>query len=308
MISIVICSVNKNLAEQVRANIAKTIGVDWEIIVIDNNKEKRAITHVYNKGVKLAKFPIVCFIHEDIAFQTQNWGSHVFKCFEKDASLGMIGIAGSRYKGRTPSGWMTGIESYDRYNIAHQDPNGSLSRLHFDQPPRMPLKEVVSLDGVFMCARKEVVEKIQFDENILTGFHLYDIDISFRISRQYKVAVTFEVDIIHFTVGGNFGNDWVCYTLDWHKKYKADLPVFVDEAKDQSRYRDERDIRKFWLRRLGTEKISFANKLKWMFRSRSWMDPGLWIYVAMFFLLPYFKVGKKPLAEKANKPIGKISV
>ncbi|MDR1610676.1 MAG: hypothetical protein LBS08_04115, partial [Candidatus Symbiothrix sp.] len=39
MISIIICSKNKDISEQLKSNIEATIGVRYELIVIDNSKQ-----------------------------------------------------------------------------------------------------------------------------------------------------------------------------------------------------------------------------------------------------------------------------
>lgn len=73
MISIIICSKNKDLLKDVSANIELTIGVPYEIIAIENNKGEFGICKAYNDGASKAKYDIFCFMHEDISFETQNW-------------------------------------------------------------------------------------------------------------------------------------------------------------------------------------------------------------------------------------------
>lgn len=164
MISVVICSVNTELAHQIRLNIENTIGVERELIIIDNKRTGRGITEVYNEGAKKAKYPVVCFVHEDVTFLTQNWGVKILGYFSGEPSLGMVGLAGSKYKSKTPSGWMTNINDYDRCNVFHLDKAGNRERLYFDQNPVKPLKDVLILDGVFLCSKKEIITQITFDE------------------------------------------------------------------------------------------------------------------------------------------------
>ena len=42
------------------------------------------------------------------------------------------------------------------------------------------LEEVVCLDGVFICSRKEVWQQSKFNDADLKGFHFYDIDFSLK--------------------------------------------------------------------------------------------------------------------------------
>ena len=284
MISVVICSVDKKLAQQVKANIDNTIGVAWQDIIIDNTNPSRGLTEVYNDGVTQAKFPVICFVHEDAGFLTMGWGKLVTAYFNTDPALGMIGVAGAAYKSKTLSGWMVSAAGFDRCNILHLDSNGNNTRLHFDDPPQLALKEVVDLDGVFLCTRKDIMTAIPFDQVMLRGFHLYDLDISFRISRSYKVAVSFEIDIIHYTEGGDFGDKWVDNTLKWHKKYSDQLPVYVGNISKQRQSDTEYRVKLFWLKRLKTEKISLWKKVQWITHADVLRHLTLWPHIFIFFL------------------------
>jgi hypothetical protein len=291
MISVVICSINESLAQQVKSNIDKTIGVPWQPIIIDNTNPSRAIAEVYNVGAGMSRFSVICFVHEDISFETPDWGRKLVSHFDDDPGLGMIGVAGSNYKSRTLSGWMTFIESCDRCNILHVDGAGKITRLYYDQPPAKSLKNVVTLDGVFLCIRRDILANIHFDETMLKGFHLYDLDISYRVSRQHRVAVCFDIDIIHYTEGGDFGNNWVDHTLKWHKRYSDQLPVSIDNQADKNyEYR----VKYFWLKRLRSENISFRRRISWIQQSKVVHHLSLWPQVFLFLLYrPLEKILKK---------------
>jgi hypothetical protein len=293
MISVVICSVNQELAQQVKSNIDKTIGVAWEAIVIDNRSPSRGITEVYNEGARRSRFSIICFVHEDVTFQTPQWGRTLQGYFEGDARLGMVGVAGSKYKSRTPSGWMTRVDTFDRCNIFHLNNRGQLERLLFGQSPPGGLEDVVVLDGVFLCARKEVITRIPFDQESLQGFHLYDIDISYRVSQQYRVAVSYGIDLVHYTEGGDFGNKWVEQTLRWHRKYEDQLPTGTGISRPGF---SEYPIMRFWLTRLRSEKISLRRRLRWVKYSRAGGYVGLWPHIFIFVCFDLLR--KLPGREK----------
>uniref|UniRef100_UPI00265B5295 glycosyltransferase n=1 Tax=Ferruginibacter sp. TaxID=1940288 RepID=UPI00265B5295 len=166
MISVIICSINKILAGQVQKNIASTIGVDWEPVIIDNTIAPKSITHVYNLGAAKAKYDLLCFVHEDVLFETQNWGVKMVDYFKNDASLGLIGIAGSKYKSKTPSGWFSGITDIECCNITHVDSGGNQQRMYFNPVADSLTQEVMVLDGVLLCCPKKVWEAIRFDETL----------------------------------------------------------------------------------------------------------------------------------------------
>lgn len=287
MISVVICSVNQALAAQVKRNIDTTIGVPWELILLDNSVLKKGITEVYNIGAARSNFDILCFVHEDVLFRTRDWGKKIVGYFEGDEKLGAVGVAGAKYKSKTPSGWSTGIAGLDCCNILHIDKTGAEQRLYANPAAAATLDYCVTLDGVFICVRKDVWQKTRFDEEHLKGFHLYDIDFSFRVAMNHKVAVTFEIDITHLTEGGDFGNSWLNYTILWHEIFFRQLPNYTAEIKNP--FAIERIITKKWLHRLKGENIAFINRLKWLRVTNALKYPALWPHVGLFMFYLFKK-------------------
>ncbi|MDO9375072.1 MAG: glycosyltransferase [Ferruginibacter sp.] len=292
MISVIICSINKKLCEQVLSNINETIGTAWEAIVKDNMLEKKSITQVYNEAAQAARYDICCFVHEDVLFKTKDWGKKLIREFELDDQLGLIGIGGSKYKSELPSGWFTGIRELDCCNIEHQDKTGKQTQIYLNPDPAKQLQEVAVIDGVFMCCPKNVWEKIQFDEQMLTGFHLYDIDFSFKVAQQYKVAVTFRIDMVHFTEGGNYGDEWIKYTLTWHEKMKHQLPFRTTDTKSETRKFNKIIVRN-WLIRLKHENIHLLNKLSWLYFTTVYKLPDTWPNLPMFFFKQLFNGNRR---------------
>ena len=172
MISVIICSINKIFATQVQVNIAETIGVPFEIIIIDNTINPKSITRVYNQGASTAIFDILCFVHEDVLFTTQNWGSYLVTAFLNDAELGLIGVAGSKYKSKVPSGWFTGIRQYDCCNISHLNTFETSQKVYFNPDYSKKMQSVVVLDGVFLVSTKHVWENIRKKQHFfLKGYN-----------------------------------------------------------------------------------------------------------------------------------------
>jgi hypothetical protein len=282
MISVVVCSVNRNLALQIKRNIDETIGVEYELIIIDNNTANKGITQVYNDGASRAKFEIICFVHEDVLFRTHDWGKKIAGYYDQHPQLSLIGVAGSRYKSRTLSGWSTGLRQFDCSNVLHINASGGEQKLYANPFSSPDIEFTVTLDGVFICARKQSWKQISFDNN-LKGFHLYDIDFSCRHAQVSKVAVTFEIDLVHLTEGGNFGDAWVNNTIEWHSAFKQQLPLSAESSLPHNTASIERILKKKWLHRLKTENISFANRMRWIKETRALSNPTLWPHIAVFF-------------------------
>lgn len=288
MISVIICSINKQLAIQVQQNIAETIGVDWEAIIIDNTINAFGITTVYNKGASIAKYDLLCFVHEDVLFTTQNWGKILIDNFTNDPKLGLIGLAGSKYKSKLPSGWFSGISAIDCCNITHLDKYGLKQIMHYNPDENKLLQEVVVLDGVLLVCPRKVWQQVKFDDQLLKGFHLYDIDFSFRVAEKYKVVVSYDINLIHLTQGGSFGNEWLQYTLLWHKKMRHRLPAIADDCTLNNKKVDETIVKK-WLIRLKHEPISTLNHIRWLYYTKIWKQIAAWPNIPLFLLKKYLK-------------------
>ena len=74
LISLIICSRKADISEELKQNIAETIGCEYELCVIDNSRNEYSIFSAYNEGVRRAKGDILCFMHEDVLFRTNKWG------------------------------------------------------------------------------------------------------------------------------------------------------------------------------------------------------------------------------------------
>lgn len=227
MISIIICSVNQQLLSKLTVNIEQTIGVAYEIIAINNRGANDGICKVYNKGAESAVFPILCFIHEDILFDTRNWGNIILQHF-KDSKIGLLGVAGGDTKGLVPSSWSNSFISNEINVIQHSRIDSDIAAhiVITENNNHQRQKKVATLDGVFLCTRKEIFHQFKFDENNLKGFHGYDIDYSLQVLSKYDVAVIFDILLHHFSEGKP-DKAWVGSALIISKKWRKQLPVSV---------------------------------------------------------------------------------
>ena len=74
MISLIICSTHSDISAELKQNIDTTIGYDHEYVVIDNSDNRHSIFSAYNEGIRRSKGDILVFMHQDIGYQTINWG------------------------------------------------------------------------------------------------------------------------------------------------------------------------------------------------------------------------------------------
>ena len=221
MISIIICSINQELYNQVSKSIADTIGIEHELIQIPNNVKNYGICKAYNLGATQAKYQFLCFLHEDILIKSTNWGTDIIQFFEQNQNIGAIGVAGSTYKSCVPSVWAQGLYETDHVNlIQHYRKTISTNTENIGEP----FSEVKTLDGVFLFTKKEVWQNHNFDETTFDRFHCYDLDFCLQVVQQSKIFVFNNLLIEHFS-SGSLNKDWVHYSIKLSEKWKSVLPV-----------------------------------------------------------------------------------
>lgn len=229
MISLIICSRTPDISVELKKNIAATIGCEHELCVIDNSNNKYNIFQAYNEGVRRSKGDILCFMHDDILYHSDNWGGVVYDCFRRFSSLGCLGVAGSFLMLDTPSSfWHSGafcMHYYGRDESGNLEPV-SVSEEKYDNV----FIEVASVDGMWMCFRRSLFESIRFDDMNFDGFHCYDSDICMQVIQAgYGIGVVNGVLVEHSKRGSQDANYFKNIRI-WHNKWTSNLPLERGEA------------------------------------------------------------------------------
>lgn len=264
MISIIISSRNQGYFTSLQANISNTIGVEYEIIKIDN-PGKMGICEAYNQGIAKAKYDILCFAHEDIGFVTKNWGDKVLDIFNSSPDVGLLGAAGNVYKSLTPSHWSFPTANNNSFFLnvilKNQDNELNPTTLLYSNPKNCQLQQVATIDGFWFCVPIKVIQEFPFDEITCSGFHGYDIDYSLTVQEKYKVVVTFEVLIQHFSAG-TFKKKWIDATIKVHKKWKEKLPVLIEHFDGFNQQSEEKKAFIFFMKKMVDYGYSLLEILK----------------------------------------------
>jgi hypothetical protein len=221
MISLIICSRDTAALAAVNTNVAKTIGVPFEIIAIDNSENTYGICEAYNTGAARAKFDLLCFMHEDLCFQTSDWGKTVIDVLS-DPAIGILGVAGGVYQVHAPASWNSFGTEFIIMNVIQGDKKGGKKLMQL-LPNDNALFEVAAVDGLWMCCRKSVWDKYKFDNKNFPEFHFYDIDFCTRVFPEYSIVVTPNILMEHFSQG-SYNASWYENALKFYKIRKKYLP------------------------------------------------------------------------------------
>ncbi|MET0572219.1 MAG: glycosyltransferase [Pedobacter agri] len=287
MISIIICSRTAEISKEQLTNIEKTIDCDYELITIDNSKNELTIFEAYNIGVKKSKGSVLGFMHDDIFFHTQNWGTKVMRYFE-DNQIGALGVAGSPYSAKMPGSWWAG-DLVDQQLLTNKDGNLTLATKFHDNE-KSDFKDVAVLDGIWMCIRKSLFEEISFDSINFIGYHFYDIDICLQISRLgYKLRCVFDIEIEHISEG-NVNEQWIKNAFALQKKWRSLLPIqavtLTKVEKNNAEFKTLKEFTQILMANNYSERYSYKLAIKEILRN------GIDIFSykeSLFFVMKYIK-------------------
>lgn len=229
MISLIVCSRNKDISEILKSNIAGTIGIEFELIVLDNSKNEYSIFSAYKEGVSRAKYPYLCFMHEDVIYHTKDWGEKVVKHLQNE-EIGLIGVAGGHYLPDCPASWWSTFCISEEYLQGYRTSTGEYSLLH-NSKRRVISGEnktsvsAVAVDGFWFCIPKRLFKIIHFDDKYYTGWHAYDLDICLQVlDANFQVRVIFDILLEHSSFG-NGNQEWLFGLEKFYKKWEKKLPL-----------------------------------------------------------------------------------
>ncbi|MCL8536464.1 glycosyltransferase [Chryseobacterium gallinarum] len=230
MLSIIVSSYQKKYYDQLVKNISETIGdgFQYEIIQIWN-PGLMSITKAYNTGAEKAKYENLLFLHEDLIFQTKNWGIKLIEHLSQ-SDTGILGVAGSSYVPSAPSSW-TVSDQYNFVNIL-QGNKENTEYIHLQTTKHTT--KVIAVDGVFLSITKEHYHTIKFNES-LDGFHGYDLDFSLRASRHYQNYIIDDILIQHFS-NGNLDKKWLDANIKVRQNLGADFIKKTDSCAEKKAF------------------------------------------------------------------------
>ncbi|MBN2037181.1 MAG: hypothetical protein JW768_10600 [Chitinispirillaceae bacterium] len=222
MVSVIVCSKQDPAWTLHERNIQKTASGEAEYLRIDNRSGASGICAAYNRGLSRARGDILVFMHEDAFFMEIGWHRVLQKKFD-DASIGLVGVAGTQYLFREHPGWVAAGRPFIKGKVIHETGNGAafhLTVFSWDNTDA----DVVAVDGLFFAIRATLFDRIRFDEATFDRFHFYDLDICMQVRRTHRLIVTPDIVIKHQS-GGSFDASWQRFADRFLKKYSSSLPA-----------------------------------------------------------------------------------
>lgn len=175
----------------------------------------------YARGLAATRGDIVVFAHDDVRFALPDFAARLADAL---ASADMVGVAGTT-KVSGPAVLWSG-QPWLRGAIAHHAPTDAayeLALMSFDGPR---VAGAQGLDGVFLAVRRGLAEAIGFDAATFGGFHMYDLDFSYRAHLAgARVTIAADLALVHAS-RGSFDERFSAAS----KAFVAKFPALGDPA------------------------------------------------------------------------------
>jgi hypothetical protein len=202
MVSIVICSNDAGRFARANQMFARLLPpVLFEIIHI---ADATGLAEGYNRGLRQSRGAIVIFSHDDIEFVANDFGNRIIRHMD---SCDVLGVMGTRRL--SGPNWCEGSGlPYGYGQMAYRNTQTGKFDVVIWSVPARRVDNMQAMDGMFLCARREVAEKLRFDQEVFRRFHLYDIDFTYRAHKAgYRCSVAADLHAIHAS-GGRFDQQW----------------------------------------------------------------------------------------------------
>lgn len=202
--------------------LKKSCGVPNPQIIPIENEGKYSLPEAYNMILEQATNDIVVLCHDDIYFDSKNWGSKILKHFKRSPEYGILGLAGSTQLPESAKWW----EDFSKMKgIVNHEHEGKKWESKYSASLGNQIEDVVLVDGLFIVLNKKNIKQT-FNEEI-KGFHFYDVDFSFRnFIEDVKIGVMYDVRVTHKSIGQT-NEQWEQNRIKFAEKHKDILPIKI---------------------------------------------------------------------------------
>lgn len=221
--------------------LKKTCGIkNVEVIQKVNNGEK-SLSQVYNEIIDESTNDIIIFCHDDLEFDTSNWGKRIIKHFVK-SDFGILGVAGTT---EIPKSGMWWEDKRKMIGIVNHKHEGKKWESKYSKSWGDDISESCIVDGLFIAIDKTKIKE-RFDESV-EGFHFYDVYFSVKnFLGGVKIGVIFNVRLTHLSIGQT-NESWEEKRQVFSTEYEDKLPLKSDINIDYN-LREFKFLRKYKLK------------------------------------------------------------
>ena len=217
--------------------IKATSGVHNIEVLPYENPGKYSLTEVYNMGLKDSTNDVVVFCHDDIKFDTKNWGRKVLNHFKRNKDYGIIGVAGCRHLPKSGKWWEIPSEMMGQVYHEHE---GKRWLSTYNKKFGSKILPSILVDGLFFGVNRNNLSNT-FNEDVV-GFHFYDL--SFCVENYLSgvpVGVISDIDITHLSIGQT-NDEWERNRVMFSQRFESELPLITSLILPEKKYKKNKPL------------------------------------------------------------------
>lgn len=145
-----------------------------------------SMTAGYNEGMRLSDAKYKVYLHQDVFILNRNFIADTLSVFEKDARIGMLGMAGTKKLPPNACMWTTPMRTGAMFSSVL---NTVEDRFDIPVPASRGMTPVQAIDGLLMITCQD----IPWREDLELGWDFYDVSQSLEFAKAgYRVAVPYQ--------------------------------------------------------------------------------------------------------------------
>jgi len=182
-IAFIICVNNEVLFEECKFYIEQlTVPDDYAIDIIAI-READSMCAAYNAGMQSSDAKYKIYMHQDVFIRNKDFLWNVIDIFQKDESIGMIGMVGGNQMPKTGVTY----RAWDTGTVDARDPDMAYYMVF--EPEVKEDAFVEAVDGLLIATQFDV----PWREDLFKHFDFYDVSQSFEMRKAgYKIMVPYQ--------------------------------------------------------------------------------------------------------------------
>jgi GT2 family glycosyltransferase len=172
--------------------------IDGSGVALNYLRMPPSLVRQRNAGLRLARGDIVFFADDDAEY-LDGYAAAILAVYESDVTGAIGGVQGTIMN--PPEVAATRWRLTNLFLLTRLNGNGTLQASGWPafSPPRSAPIPVEVFSGSAMSFRREVLAEFEFDESLATYYVGDDFEISYRVSRKYRLVQVPDAQLMHYT-------------------------------------------------------------------------------------------------------------
>lgn len=217
-ISLITIVNNENLYIELKENVEKQEGVDYELIPVMNinNESYSSARKALADGAQKAQGRYLMFLHSDVRFTQKNQLRSILYGLDEIGDFGVVGVAGC------PESLVDG-KRVILSNIVHGKNKVSAGKHIYGA------EKVQTVDECLFIQTKKYFDKVGFSSK--SGWHLYAVEQCLRAEADGRNNYVIPVELWHISDGRSLDPKYVLQLIDLRKEYSKKYDYIVTTVK-----------------------------------------------------------------------------